>query len=293
MKKNRVWFFVIVIQALFSSAILAVGYLKTDKINIFITPQVTFDLSREEFTYSYDIQSLPSSEQNICQIQFLTDQDSSYLPPPYGWFIKKHLSHPKLKPRDPRMHPNRYGWWSNFAKDDPRGKQPVGDIDDEKPSPNDIPPGGTLKGLSIKSNSLPGMINSYTEGWVPMPSRKDLTLEEELNPPKLLDLALKKVTIGPVAVADSTINGLIDRLIGLKDQCPGLGWITNQGIVNSLNVKLKAAKESISKGKNKTAKNQLTAFINELNAQRGKFVNDSAYALLKANAEYLIYRLSD
>ena len=103
--------------------------------------------------------------------------------------------------------------------------------------------------------------------------------------------AFKGGTVGPVAVSDTSLGGLIDRLISLKDSMPGYGWITNQGIINSLNVKLNSAKQSILKGNNKAAQNQLNAFINELDAQKGKQVNENAWVLLKANAEYLISKL--
>ncbi len=72
---------------------------------------------------------------------------------------------------------------------------------------------------------------------------------------------------------------------------PDYGWITNNGIINSLNVKLRAAKESLQKDKKETAANQLKAFINELNAQKGKHINENAWALLKANAEFIIAKL--
>jgi hypothetical protein len=98
-------------------------------------------------------------------------------------------------------------------------------------------------------------------------------------------------TVGPISVADITPLGLIQRLIILKDETPNYGWIKNQDIINSLNVKLRNAKESIIKEKNKTAINQLLAFINELDAQKDKQIDKNAWTLLKANAEFLISKL--
>lgn len=183
------------------------------------------------------------------------------------------------------------GWFASWG-DLPEGNV-VPDHDNVDPSPYNIKPGNSLSGFSFESKSPPGVVEFLAGGFARL-----LTTEEEPEssfPPghSVFDDFFKGKTIGPVAVTDSSADGLIDRLISLKDSMSGYGWITNQGIINSLNVKLNAAKESIAKGNNKTASNQLNAFINELEAQKGKQVNENAWALLKANAEFLINKLAE
>lgn len=78
-------------------------------------------------------------------------------------------------------------------------------------------------------------------------------------------------TFAVVATAES-VSASVDRLLDL-------GAITHEGVANSLKAKL---------GKNP---NQLTAFLNELEAQRGKKISDEAYALLQALALDLMSRL--
>jgi len=77
--------------------------------------------------------------------------------------------------------------------------------------------------------------------------------------------------------------------------CGELAWITSGGICPSLQVKLDLARQSLGQGRQDSAKGQLEAFLDELDAQHGpepgKHVTDNAYWLLKVNAEFLLSRL--
>jgi hypothetical protein len=86
---------------------------------------------------------------------------------------------------------------------------------------------------------------------------------------------------------------LIDMLISDVNTAYEKGWIDNQGIANSLDQKLENAKNQLEKGKTNTAINMLSAFLNEVEAQKDKHLTSEAYALLKFNAEYLIQRLEE
>jgi hypothetical protein len=66
------------------------------------------------------------------------------------------------------------------------------------------------------------------------------------------------------------------------------GMIKNKGEANSLTVKLNAAASSRARGDCKTAANNYNAFINELNAQRGKGVDANAAQIMIADAQYLV-----
>jgi hypothetical protein len=59
------------------------------------------------------------------------------------------------------------------------------------------------------------------------------------------------------------------RLSGLLTDVCARGWVDNQGICNSLRVKIQH--------------DETRALLNELEAQRGKHVNDLAYFLLAGN----------
>lgn len=79
------------------------------------------------------------------------------------------------------------------------------------------------------------------------------------------------VTPTPTATitpATATIESLITTLEGY---CQG-GQIDNQGICNSLQGKLNKAQKYINQGKPDKAVKELQAFVNEVEAQRGKHI---------------------
>jgi hypothetical protein len=159
-------------------------------------------------------------------------------------------------------------------------------------SPYRIKPGSSLGGFSLSSYGPPGIQNVIVE-----PAIYYNKLPEKYEDPDLLAALEENVkwsgkTIGPTAPPKVFVaSDFINNLISLKDQSLSLGWIKEKGVANSLDVKLNDAKKKIAAGDNKTAKNILSAFQNELQAQNGKQVSSEAYALLYYNAKYLIEHL--
>jgi hypothetical protein len=90
---------------------------------------------------------------------------------------------------------------------------------------------------------------------------------------------------GVVYVPGGSLSSLVSELLAE-------GMISNSGVANSLISKSDAAASQSAQGNNQAAKNQLNAFLNELDAQAGKQVTDQGYDLLKAAALYYIGRLS-
>lgn len=97
---------------------------------------------------------------------------------------------------------------------------------------------------------------------------------------------------GNTATASVTFSIVADinSLIAMEQRACSLGWIDGDGICNSLEAKLLAAKASIDRGRFNTAKNQLNAFIAELDAQKDKKVTQG-YDVLKADAIYVVNNL--
>lgn len=93
------------------------------------------------------------------------------------------------------------------------------------------------------------------------------------------------------------IAPLMERIITIEDVrndvniAYNLNLITNSGIRQSLLSKLDVIESAINRGQKKTATNQLNAFINEVNAQKGKHMKDEAIKILIEDAEYLINHL--
>jgi hypothetical protein len=79
----------------------------------------------------------------------------------------------------------------------------------------------------------------------------------------------------------------IDGLIAATEHVCELGWIEPWGVCNSLLAKLRAAKKAMERGAIGPATNQLNAFLNELDAQKGKHVSIAAYGLLRVDAIFV------
>lgn len=93
-----------------------------------------------------------------------------------------------------------------------------------------------------------------------------------------------------------SIADILNYLITQKHQAKDLGWLSGPGVdglEKSLDAKLNAAKEALGRGQNNAVRNQLNALLNEVEAQKGKVLNNNAYLLLKLNAEYIVTKLPE
>lgn len=156
-----------------------------------------------------------------------------------------------------------------------------------------IDPGSTKAGFLLVSYGLPAIRDVLIK---PAIQVDQLPNEYEGNLEKTLALENKVrwlgKTVGPKAPPKKFSPGdFINYLISIKEQSFSFGWIKNQGIATSLDAKLNNVKKKIAAGDNKTAKNVLGAFQNEVQAQNGKQLSTEAYALLYFNAKYLIDHL--
>ncbi|MBI4050916.1 MAG: hypothetical protein HY400_00260 [Elusimicrobia bacterium] len=158
-----------------------------------------------------------------------------------------------------------------------------------------IAPGKVLGGFTLQSRGIPGIRSMALHPLFEQTPVEEATAEDVARIRSIADqIKLTTSTIGPIAPRSLEPSTLIDNLISLKHQSVSLGWIFGpgvDGIVKSLNAKLEAAKAAVKRNQDKTAINQLKAFIKELEALRGKKLNDNAYFLLKVNAEFIVAKL--
>jgi len=82
-------------------------------------------------------------------------------------------------------------------------------------------------------------------------------------------------------------NTSASSLMESVDASCEIGQIDNSGICQSLKAKLLAILESIEKGKRNSAIGQMTSFLNELKAQRGKHIKEPALSILMEEGETL------
>jgi hypothetical protein len=94
----------------------------------------------------------------------------------------------------------------------------------------------------------------------------------------------------PTATSTLTAGEKVEALIDLVDAFVASGDI-DPTMANSLKAKLEAALASLSRGNENSARGQLNAFINHVEAQRGKKISDSAADALIEGAEDVVDRL--
>lgn len=155
-----------------------------------------------------------------------------------------------------------------------------------------LAPGESSPALVFEAAGLPGIVTHRVRGWAPPPPVTPRPHDFVVSNPRDENSVLgKTVGIEPFPTDLSPVN-LVRRLQELTDEtCGELGWIDNPGVCNSLRRKLENAERSLRRGPTNAAEGQLNALLNELEAQRGEHVNDSAYWLLRSNAEFVLSAL--
>jgi len=258
-----------------------------NKIKPDIRAFLNFNGELNEYRYSYEVSNYKGAIQPLYTIQiryFMNIYDATQ--PNDDWFMGTYIGG---------------GLWE-WAKT--RGEA------------NGILAGETVSGFSFKSHGLPAIVNAAFFGYERNEGTKlefsppgdydtdgiEDSFERVFNnfksqyPEKFKYVSAK--TLGPTAPPeDFKPLDFLDYIISMKHEASSLGWITNKGIEQSLDAKLSAAKKKLEQGKNDAAKNILSAFINEVEAQgcesyencpQGKHLTPEAYALLRYNTMYLI-----
>lgn len=258
------------------------GYDPPNKVKPFVKATVVFD-GRDTYSYRYEVGNQEGAVQVLEDI-FISHKspvfDATAPFPEKDWFMGEYRDY------------NEWEWAKESA----------------------LPAGEVAKGFSFSSKGLPAVVEASFYGAqrvrTNMPGDYD-SLEvndafselydkiEEQYADKFKDVVVKVVGPGEVP-KDFNALTFVDSIIKMKHEAADLGWITNDGIVKSLDAKLDSAKKAIQGGNMTTAKNVLEAFIKEVEAQgcesydscnKGKHIKPEAWALLKFNAEYLLSKL--
>ena len=153
-------------------------------------------------------------------------------------------------------------------------------------------PGTRTPTLWYEASGLPGLVTYRAVAYLPPPQTQNPDEEAPIDPVTRKSILGTTVGIVPApSGSDAAPAALATRLLDLQGRSCALGWITQQGVCHSLEVKLQHAGAALAAGTLEEARGDLQAFINELDAQNGKFVTTTAYALLRPNAQYLLARL--
>lgn len=158
-----------------------------------------------------------------------------------------------------------------------------------------VAPGHHTPPLSLGAIGIPDIVSYWIIAYTPPPQTDDPDGEPEVSP--MLQRSIRGTTVGVAPLPqNATAASLTVRLRALLGRsCGELHWISQAGVCHSLDVKLIHAAEALDAGQTAAAREQLRAFMNELDAQHGpqpgKHVNDAAYALLEPNVSYILSKL--
>jgi len=246
------------------------------KIEPSINAKVFFDSDSSIFKYEYSVKNGANSQQRLLSflinyftpIYSITKPNNQWSARHYSFTPVFSWSHTKVSPYGVRT---------------PR---------------SGIAPDSSVTGFSFESSGLPSIINSYSRGaartlhFIEEPPDDAYSLLEPLR--KFPANTVHRKTLGPKDPPEPfVVNDFVDTLISYEHQAFELGWIDNQGILNSLDSKLNHVKKQLEKDNITTAINGLKAFVNEVEAQKDKHLTSEAYALLKYNTEFLMGKLSE
>jgi hypothetical protein len=164
-----------------------------------------------------------------------------------------------------------------------------------------VVPGDSTPPLQFSARGLPGIDTAWYGGNYPLQSTNEDNPDttKYVNVPNVDPLAANNVqtkTVGVDLIAvGTTDSSLIIRLGSLRAQACSLNWVTDATVCSSLQTKLDKATKDLHLGHNASAKTDLQGFNSLLTANHGpgtsNKVGDSAYWLLKVNADYLIGRM--
>ena len=157
-----------------------------------------------------------------------------------------------------------------------------------------LKPGETVQDLVITSTWLPTIadvkVSGPSEGvqWASeagsVPNRA-YELAHSVNGRNGGWYSLKAVAPGRDPAGLTSASGGLEWLSADLARSCTLKWIPHAGVCQSLRVKLENLRKSLDRGSRDAAGGQIAAFLQELEAQRGKHVDDNAYSLLKVIAE--------
>jgi len=282
MSKSTIWRGVFLLLATaFNSPVRAQEIEAGNRITVLVKPSLT-RVSAYTVQYAYQLANLAESKQKVWQFYVLTRVPGSHLA---------------------NIRSTKY-WGAGVPERDSIASVRWGTATD-----NDIAPGESRDGFSFESPSPPGIVDYYAEGYHKLPSFREGMAPDSI--PGYDDLTpygpgIVGKTVGPVLPPEPFVPmTFLDTIASYKHQAAALGWVGQEGFLRQLDEKLDQARDQLSKGHIKQARDKVEEFVKKLENEAKKtekdqdkkndkkWVRSEGYALLKFNAEYLIEKLDE
>jgi hypothetical protein len=154
-------------------------------------------------------------------------------------------------------------------------------------------PGKSLSGFMFKSFAPPGIRDYLVTAAIDV-DQLPPEYYENIEKTKELENTVnwRGKTVGPTALP-KVFDALefIDYIHSLVDESLSLKWIKDEKFSKSLLAKIEEADKKIQSGDNDAARGIIGAFLNEVEAQKGKHLTTEGYELLSSNGKYLLDNL--
>jgi hypothetical protein len=220
-----------------------------------------------EYIYRYEIQSLETSRQPVrtfvVRMRVPKGTKISVINPG-NWYY-----------RGPRPSEHAPNWirWSALTRG---GRDPSAYIQ----------PGESLKGFSLQSPGLPGILIAYSRGKRTIREGRE-EVDTQLG---VVENSVQGKVIGPVPVPEvfRPVN-FVTHMESLFAQSVGLGWINELQKAQPLVETLKSVKTALDKNRIPQASVQISEFLTTLEemSKTEQILTSEAVWLLKLNAQYL------
>lgn len=233
-----------------------------DKIDIEVKIRVS--VTDHKYTYSYTLANGPRAEQSIWQYWLpLADRVRiEDLRSPSQWLrADKTVKHHLVK-------------WGTHT--------------------SEISPRSTQAGFRFSSESPPGIVEFYAEGWAPSPWFPEGFATDSI--PGYSDKTpygpgLMGATIGPINLEGLPATATLDTMLRYIGQMPDLGWLDNPRSADKYVVWLTKARATIAQCDTLTTLAILRKATEEVQHDSSVVLSSQAYFILRHDAEFLCARL--
>jgi hypothetical protein len=233
-----------------------------DKIDIEVKTRVS--LTDHKYTYSYSLSNGPAAEQSIWQFWLpLPDRVSiEGLRSPSRWLSAYHTD---------KRHLVKWGTHTS-----------------------EISPRSTQGGFSFSSESPPGIVEFYAEGWAPSPWFPEGFATDSI--PGYSDRTpygpgLMGVTIGPTNLWGLAATATLDTMLRYIGQMPTLGWLKDPRSGDKYIACLTKARETIAQCDTLSTLAILREATKKVQLDSSVALSYEAYIILRHDAEFLCHRL--
>lgn len=233
------------------------------KVSPHISATSALSTDAEEVLYEYSLESLPSSEQDICDFDLVLETEPVWFDAPWsGGFLSLYfLRKTSLLARMSWGPPTRESM---------------------------LKPGESISGFRLGTHFLPGITDATTSGWVDLMVVEEVPSEkwpEGQIPDELMFVVVK--TVGPVfplETAQQDPAALGSHLVAQATQAQELGWLEpSLGIP----AKLQNLQAALATGNAGLSGDTIGELQSLLTIQNGDGVTSNGYALLSPSLSYL------